>query len=273
MDILSGEQWQAIQQYIYRNGRLLERQLFECFFGKGSPEACLQALRAYQNPDGGFGNGIEPDLLCPDSSGIGAETAMFVLDVLDVRPPEIVDPLIEWIVSHQSEAGTIPHPPPRMADYPHQPWWKNADDDRVLTLAGYLKKWGIARVPPSLLVRVRGYYETLDVPGADAYYGYPYFVYLKYCAQTDEDRVKWETMTGQIPAILEQHADHFPLFSRAWYHAVESLPREVVEAEAQKFLAAIQEDGGLDAPYPNLPWWRPIWTVDGLVLLKRASMV
>ena len=70
MDILSGEQWQAIQQYVYRNGRLLERQLFECFFGKGSSEACLRALHAYQNPDGGFGNGIEPD---PNANGTAGQ--------------------------------------------------------------------------------------------------------------------------------------------------------------------------------------------------------
>jgi len=141
----------------------------------------------------------------------------------------------------------------------------------VLTLAGYLSKWGIAH--ESFSARVRGYYETLDVPEADSYYGYPYFVYLKYCAQTDGDWAKWETMTGQVPAILKGHTDHFPLFSRAWYHAGESVPRETVEAEAGKFIAAIQEDGSLDAPYPELPWWRPIWTVDGLVLLKRASVV
>ena len=65
---------QAINQskgFIYQNGRLLERYLFATFFEKGvqgSKEACLKALLAYQNPDGGFGNGIEPDLLCPDSS-------------------------------------------------------------------------------------------------------------------------------------------------------------------------------------------------------------
>jgi hypothetical protein len=80
-------------------------------------------------------------------------------------------------------------------------------------------------------------------------------------------------MVAQVPTILERHADHYPLFSRAWYHALDCVGQEVVEAEAQRFLSAMQEDGSLAAPYPELPWWRPIWTVDGLALLKRAALV
>jgi hypothetical protein len=78
MSILSNEQIQSAKRFIFQNGRLLERQLFEYFFGEGTKQACVRALVAYQNADGGFGNGIEPDLLCPDSTAIGAETGMYV---------------------------------------------------------------------------------------------------------------------------------------------------------------------------------------------------
>ena len=63
----------------------------------------------------------------------------------------------------------------------------------------------------------------------------------------------------------------FPSFSRAWYHANDCVSHETVMFEARKSVAAIQEDGGLDAPYPELPHWRPIFTLDGLIQLKQLT--
>lgn len=271
MSILSNEQVQTTKQFIFQNGRLLERQLFEYFFGKGTKQACVRALLAYQNTDGGFGNGIEPDLLCPDSTAIGAEAAMHVMDLLDYYDPEVTDPLLNWIVEHQNAAGFIPHPPANMFDYPYQPWWKNPDAERVLTLAGLLKKWRVEH--DEFFQRVRGYYAQVEMPSADSYYGYPYFVYLKYCGENAADQAKLATMIEHLTVLLEKHADHFPLFSRAWFHAADCVAREIVVEEGQRFAAAIQEDGGLTAPYPDLPWWRPIWTLDGLIQLKRLSFL
>ena len=42
------------QDFLWRNARLLERQLFIHLFKNGPREAVLTALKAYQNPDGGF---------------------------------------------------------------------------------------------------------------------------------------------------------------------------------------------------------------------------
>jgi len=42
--------------FIWENGRLLERRLFEYFFLGGSKDGVLQAIRAYQNEDGGIGH-------------------------------------------------------------------------------------------------------------------------------------------------------------------------------------------------------------------------
>ena len=49
------------REFIWRNGRLLDRHLFACLFDGGQREPVLAALRAYQNADGGFGNALEPD--------------------------------------------------------------------------------------------------------------------------------------------------------------------------------------------------------------------
>jgi hypothetical protein len=80
---LSKKKLSQTKNFLYNSSRLLERKFYEFFFENGSSNHCLQALKAYQNDDNGFGNGLELDLLCPDSSAIGAETALYYLDLLD----------------------------------------------------------------------------------------------------------------------------------------------------------------------------------------------
>lgn len=255
-----------VKPFIFSQGRLLERKLFQYFFEKGTLQSCIKALVAYQNPDGGFGNGIEPDILCPDSTAIGAETALYILDVLECPDLTIVDNLVTWIVAHQNEEGFIAHPPESIDEYPHQPWWENPDDSRILVLAGILKKWGVKN--PHLFKKVYEYYSKGSPPDEITFYDYPYFVYLKYCSKTEKDKKIFSDMVDQIPKVLEKNKDHFPLFSRYWWYAAEYY-QEILEREAQTFLDAFRKDGGIVTPYPDLPWWRPILTLDGLILLKK----
>jgi len=269
--ILSDEQLEKAGTFIFQHGRLLERQLYAYFFRDGTLEACIKALLAYQNPDGGFGNGIEPDLLCPESSAIGAETAMVVLDLLDWHEGEVVSSLVDWIVANQDERGVIPHPQGRMLDYPHQSWWENADDLRILTLAGLLRKWDVDA--PELYSRARNYYLTCEFPDKWQVYNYPIYVYLKYCGEGSEDERRMSEATAMLPAFLQEGADHYPLFSRYWYYAADAFPEEVLRREAGLFVDALQDDGALVTPYPDLPWWRPIFTLDGLMGMKQLSLI
>ncbi|RPI92430.1 MAG: hypothetical protein EHM40_13055 [Chloroflexi bacterium] len=268
MSFLTNEQIQNAKTFIFKNGRLLERKLWEHFFENGSAQDCLKALRAYQNTDGGFGNGIEPDLLCPDSSAVGAEFAMHVLDLLGCHDGDIVIGLVGWIVANQNEAGYIDHPPKKMLDFPHQHWWRNPDQERILMLAGIMKKWGIDE--PAFFGKVRSFYQTTSLPPVERYYGYPHFAYLKYCAESDEDQAKLATMTARLPAFLTMHKQHFPLLSRGWVYAKDYVDKAVWIEAANVFQESLQEDGGVRTIYPDLPWWRPIWTLNGCVLLNSG---
>ena len=49
--------------------------------------------------------------------------------------------------------------------------------------------------------------------------------------------------------------------------------RDLLEQSALAFIAALSEDGGLNTPYPDLPWWRPIFTLDGLILLDKFGWI
>ena len=271
MSLVSGEQLERAKLFIFQHGRLLERKLFEFFFEDGTREACVRALRAYQNDDGGFGNGLEADLLCPDSTAIGAETALFVLEMLAAPCSEMVEWLARWVVATQGEQGMIPHPPQGLFSYPFQPWWRNPDDDRVLVVAALLRKQGLEQ--ELLFKGVRRYYLTTTLPAADYLYGYPHLAYLKRCGEGDADQAQLATMVEGLPVLLEAHHDHYPLFSRYWFYAAALVDREILVEQAGRFVNGLQEDGGIKTPYPDLPWWRPIFTLDGLILLKRYGLL
>ena len=262
MDDIAKMNLEKSKDFIFRNGRLLERQLFRYFFEDGGVSDCLDALRVYQNKDGGFGNGLEPDLLCPDSSAIGAESALFILELLDESPPYIIEPLVNWLEAEQLPNGVIPHPPEGMHNYPHQPWWENSDDNRILSIAALLKRQGVKA--PTFYERTQKFYQSLPDKKLDSFYSYPLFAYATAFGTEDN-----QALIDQMPAVLDEHAGHFPLFSRYWFYALEHCSDDVIEQEVKRFDDSFQEDGGLKDMYPELPWWRPIFTLDGLILIKR----
>ncbi|MFW9823989.1 MAG: hypothetical protein ACFFE4_13680 [Candidatus Thorarchaeota archaeon] len=263
-------QKKVIKIFIFSNGRLLERKLFSYFFESGSIDEVIKALVAYQNSDGGFGNGIEPDILCPDSSPIGAETAMHYLDILDYIDNEITDNLLNWIINEQNEEGYINHPPKNMKNYPFQKWWDGSDKLRILSISGLFKKWGLEDT--EFFKKVKHYYSSLSFPKEITYYDYPYFIYLKYLGENKEEKKIVQQIIAQLPTLFQNNKDHYPLFSRAWCHALDVVDKDVIENETDAFMNGIMDDGGLKIAYQDLPWWRPIWILDGLIILKNSGI-
>jgi hypothetical protein len=271
MPMISTEKMQTIKQFIFRHGRLLECQQYEYFFGIGSKDACERALQAYQNDDGGVGNGIEPDLLYPGSTAIGAETALVTMDWLGVRESSILSGLTRWVERSLDERGVIPHPPPGISNYPCAPWWTGADDNRILAIAALLKRMGITN--EHILSLTAKYAAQKPVPSELAFYDYPFLLYYMNCGQTTLDTRTLQTIVAQLPTLLTKYADYYPLFSRYWSYAAEFVTPDVLEKEARAFVDAIQDDGGMRTAYPDLPWWRPIMTLDGLIQLKRHAFI
>ncbi len=271
MRSIDENQFKKIKEFIFKNGRLLERKLFSFFFENGSKDAVIKTLMAYQNLDGGFGNGIEPDLLCPVSSAIGAETAMYYFDLLDDTDNEMVEQLFNWIIKEQNDEGYIQHPPKNMYNYPFQKWWDRPDDLRIFALSGFIKKWGMQ--DNVFFKKVKDFFTNYSLPEDFALYNYPYFMYLKYLGETKEEKKMLKEVITQIPSILENNKDHYLLFGRHWYHALNNLDRKIIENEVDIFFNGLQDDGGLKIVYQDLPWWRPVWTLDSLILLKKSGMI
>ena len=62
---ISQKAFDRAAEFISVNARPLERARFDYHFASGPISDVLTQLEAFQNNDGGFGHGIEPDLRMP----------------------------------------------------------------------------------------------------------------------------------------------------------------------------------------------------------------
>ena len=78
------------REFVTSNARLLERRLFGFHFEHGPASGVVEVLTSYQNPDGGFGWGLEPDKRDPASQPQDAQFALEVLDAVGAANSEPV---------------------------------------------------------------------------------------------------------------------------------------------------------------------------------------
>ena len=123
---MDAERFARARDFVLRNARLIDRHLFICLFEGGSNESVRDALRAYRNLDGGFGNALEPDKRCPDSQPVDGEVALRILDLVDGFDDPMVLGLCGWLERTADESGGVPFVLPSANQYPHAPWWGGA---------------------------------------------------------------------------------------------------------------------------------------------------
>lgn len=107
----------------------------------------LKALVAYQNADGGFGNGLEPDIRAPISQPQPVEVALRLLDELNAIEGQVVARACDYLHSIRTPEGGVPFVLPSVRDYPRAPWWESGEDpaasvNPTAAIAGLLHKHG-----------------------------------------------------------------------------------------------------------------------------------
>ena len=95
----------AGDRFLLNDARLLERRLFaSCFLGQPAT-GVVDALRGYQNTDGGFGHALEPDTRCPASLPIYVETAFQALATAGTVDHEMVTRACDFLARTAQQAG------------------------------------------------------------------------------------------------------------------------------------------------------------------------
>ena len=144
---MSDDIFDTARAFIQREGRLLERRLFAHLFEDGPSAAVVDVLRGYQNPDGGFGHGLEPDKRCPHSLPIDVEVAFQTLVVAGDIDHPMVQRACDWLESVAAPDGAVPLSFPVMEPYPRAEHWSEwtytPGFNPTAGLAGLLHRMGV----------------------------------------------------------------------------------------------------------------------------------
>ncbi|MCG5218984.1 hypothetical protein [Streptosporangium sp. KLBMP 9127] len=148
MKVLTKEALARAERFILLNARLIDRLRFAALFADGTAERVLAALRLYQNPDGGFGNALEPDLRGAGSQPEPVEIAFWILDEFAALDDPMVAPACDYLASVSTGEGGVPFVLPSVRETPRAPWWQTDDEPPgslvpTAALAGILQAHGV----------------------------------------------------------------------------------------------------------------------------------
>ncbi|MGH7643469.1 MAG: hypothetical protein ACRENX_10775 [Candidatus Dormibacteria bacterium] len=143
------ESFRAGRDFIYRQGRVLERRLFAARYQGAPAPGVFDALRAYRNPDGGFGHGLEPDKRCPASLPIDVEMALSAMAMVGGGDPELLQGACDFLSATAAAAagGAVAPATPAIEEYPRAVHWSEWTYQPGLNptagLVGLLRQLGV----------------------------------------------------------------------------------------------------------------------------------
>ena len=144
---MNNEMFYRTASWMKRNARPLECARWVYLFEEGSREDVIQKLNAFQNDDGGFGHGLEPDSMLPDSNAVDTWTACQILMEVEAGSEEsIVKSMVAYLMqSYDHVRGLWKTVVPEHNNHPHAPWWHYTEDAQknwmytpTVELAAYL---------------------------------------------------------------------------------------------------------------------------------------
>lgn len=112
----------AAERFVLANARLLDRQRLAVRLHGAPVEPVLDALRAYRNPDGGFGHALEPDIRAPTSEPSATMHALMILAEVEKLDDPMVGEAAAWVATIAEPDGGVPFSLPAAAAHPHAPF-------------------------------------------------------------------------------------------------------------------------------------------------------
>jgi hypothetical protein len=117
------ESFSSGARFLMAEARLVERRLFATCLQGESPAGVVDALRGYQNGDGGFGHGLEPDTLCPTSLPIYVEIALQDLAAAGAADEEMLRRSADFVSGVATPDGAVPLAFPVIEEFPRAEHW------------------------------------------------------------------------------------------------------------------------------------------------------
>lgn len=281
----------AATGFMAARARVLDRHVFQRLFCGGPPEPVRDAIAAYRNDDGGFGNALEPDLRTASSQPAATEMALRLMDLADCWDDGLAKAACDWLMTVAPAEGGATFVLPTMTEGPHAPWWvvpegRPASPIQTGQIAGTLHARSCSHPWLDQAAKVMwDLIDALDEPG-----GYEMFGVLAFL-QHVPDRERVARAMRRIEALLLQPGlvtldpeakgeVHGPLDFAPFPDSVARplFDDAVIEAHLGHLAAAQRDDGGWMFNWPS--WspaaeadWRGYLTVDALRILRANGVV
>lgn len=139
---LSRTLFNQLNSYMNKKARPLESAIFNYYFNDSSGDDILDSLEEFQNSDGGFGRGIEPDFKLKQSSPMATSIGLRYLSMLDNsdREQNMIARAVEYLeTTFDSNKNGWYSVPSNVNEYPHASWWEFRNDINM-TVIDY--SWG-----------------------------------------------------------------------------------------------------------------------------------
>ena len=284
---MSTPDFAAATAFVAANARIIDRRRFERLFNEGSAEPVRDAVAAYRNDDGGFGNALEPDCRAPGSQPAAVDMALRMMDDADAWDLDLVRGACDWLAAVAPAEGGSSFVQPTLDGWPHAPWWVPEEGASMIStglITGTLHARGFEH--PWLDRATETMWTLLDRPGAVG----PYDLRgaLAFLQQVP-DRGRAQAAFGRIGQLVLDTAEldpsasgevHFPLdFAPLPDSLARSLfEKSVIDAHLDHLAGAQRDDGGWTFNW--LAWspaaereWRGFLTVDNLRLLRANGRI
>jgi hypothetical protein len=272
-------------QFIAASARVLDRRRFERLFHGGDAGPVRDAVAAYRNADGGFGQGLEPDGRDPATQPAAIELALGILNEADAWDEGLVTGACDWLQANAPAEGGSAFVASTINAWPHAPWWVpelSGPASLVSTgqIAGTLHARGVGhpwldRATELMWSRI----ESLSgEPGPYDMYGVVSF--LDHVPDRDRAERALQAVAPMLLKVVTLDPDapgetHSPL---GYAPRPDSLARRlfdkpVIEAHLDHLAAGQGDDGGWMFNWPS--WspaaeldWRGFITVSSLATLR-----
>jgi hypothetical protein len=112
----------SAETFVLANARLLDRHRLAVLLHGAPVDPVLASLRAYRNPDGGFGHALEPDVRAPGSEPTSTLHALEVLAGAGALDDPMLADAAAWTATIADADGGVPFMLPGAADHPRAPF-------------------------------------------------------------------------------------------------------------------------------------------------------
>lgn len=277
------------RDFMYTHARLLERLLFAVRFEGAPPAAVGKLVAAYQNPDGGLGHALEPDVRCPESQPLFIEIGLSAMRDAGWQDRDLAQAFCSFLERVSDANGLVSPLLPNALNSPRAAHWRitgEAGINPTASICGLLYYQGVEH--PWLSRATETCCEILrQDPPTEAHA----LLCVARLAEHLPDRKRAEEIIDRIGAALSAASFFIPAAPVASYgltplHFASSpaspLRRLFTEEQIEGHLADLLTRQEADGGWP-ISWeppgeaarseWRGRWTLEALTVLVAYGWI